>query len=449
MTWLRLPHLVVLIAVMACGTAAPAAAQQLATLRVQTVPPLRGIPIAVDGQVLRTDGRGAAELLVEVPIVGNAASLRGVAESLTVRSANVGPRTHVRLGRWYAIGGWRRPLADRYVLHAALDVSYAVTPRFVEPSGRAVDRARVSSVVVRSSYGTLHAFKGTEDLRLRGTRVARVGSTLRAKDIRYGVQRVVVDGANVVNRGRLRFRPRRTRELPMELRFYPATFVVRDALFGFSAGSAIRLRFPDGRVERHELGSDGEVRLASLPRGDYEVEAEAPGVFSKTPVSLSRPQEIELKVLSYLDLAVAVLVLLAVAGLLLLAGRPNRVPIRMRLLSHGRPISLRGKRSAKPSPVVHWTFLSSGRPVRLVDFFDEDDKAALIDRERAVQSSDVAPAQHGAPDSSDPAPAHHWTLLSNGRPVQIVDFLDTDYKAAPGNGERVAHSSNPTPSRRP
>jgi len=392
------PLQVLLLAVTLAGAICPtAAAAQLATLRVQTVPALEGIPIAVDGRILRTDERGAAELLAEVPVVGDTASLRGVVRSLTVLGAKVGPGVRADLGRWYAIGGWRRPVADRYVLHAALDVSYTVTPRFVESSGRQVDRGRVSSVVVRSSDGTLHAFKGSQDLRLHGTRVARIGSHLRAKDIQYSLQRVIVDGANVVNRGELRFRPRRARELTMRLRFYPARFVVRDAFFGFSTGSAIRLRFPDGRVERHELGRGGEVRLPSLPRGNYEVEVEAPGVLSKTPVSLSRGQQVELKVVSYLDLAIAALAILAVSVLLPLAARPDRLRVRIRRRARGRPLGPSRRRAPKQSPVVRWVSFDDGPPVKLVDFFDQGDEAAFSDYESAADPPDRTPAEAQRP----------------------------------------------------
>jgi hypothetical protein len=390
----RLLRVLLLAVALACVVCSTAAAAQLATLRVQTVPALKGIPIAVDGRVLRTDERGAAELLAEVPVVGNTASLRRTLGSVTVLGANIGPGVHAELGRWYAIGGWRRPLADRYVLHAALDVSYTVTPRFVEPSGREIDRARVSSVVVKSSDGTLHTFKGSEDLRLHGTRVARIGSQLRANDIQYSLQRVTVDGANVVNRGELRFRPRRTRELTMRLRFYPARFMVRDAFFGFSTGSAIRLRFPDGRVERHELNPDGEVNLPSLPRGDYEVEVEGPGVLSKTPVSLSRGQQVELKVVSYLDLAIAALAILAVSVILPLAGRPGRLRVRVPRLASRRPHDLRRRRAPTQTPVVRWVSLDDGPPVKLVDFFEEGDEAAFSDWEPAADSP--APAPEGA-----------------------------------------------------
>ena len=397
MTRARLLHILLLAVTLACAVWPATAAAHLATLRVQTVPALGGIPIAVDGRVLRTDEHGAAELLADVPDVGNTASLRGVVGSIMVLGADVAPGVRADLGRWYAIGGWRQPLADRYTLHAALDVSYTVAPTFVESNGRPVDRARVSSVVVRSSDGTLQAFKGNEDLRLHGTRVVRIGSQLRAKDIQYSLQRVIVDGANVVNRGELRFRPRRARELTVRLRFYPARFVVRDAFFGFSTGSAIRLRFPDGRVERHELNPGGEVNVPSLPRGDYEVEVEAPGVLSKTPVSLSRGQEVELKVVSYLDLAIAALAILAISVLLPLAARPERLRIRVPRLGRRHPPGLRPRRAPSQTPVVRWVSLDDGPPVKLVDFVDQGDEAAFSDDQPAADPPDRTPAEAQRP----------------------------------------------------
>ena len=393
----RLRRVLLLAVALTCAVCPTAAAAQLATLRVQTVPAVRGVPIAVDGRVLRTNERGTAELLAEVPVARETALLREVVGSLTVLGTNIGPGVRAELGRWYAIGGWRRPLADRYVVHAALDVSYTVTPTFVEPSGREVDRSRVSSVVVKSSDGTLHTFKGSEDLRLHGTRVTRIGSHLGANDIQYSLQRVMVDGANVVNRGELRFRPRRARELTMRLRFYPAKFVVRDAFFGFSTGSAIRLRFPDGRVERHELNPDGEVNLPSLPRGDYEVEVEAPGVLSKTPVSLSRGQEVELKVVSYIDLAIAAVAILALSILLPLAARPDLLRVRDRLQARGRPDGLPRGQAATQRPVVHWISVDDGPPVKLVDFFEVGDEDAFSDWEPDADSADRSPARAQRP----------------------------------------------------
>jgi phospholipase C len=324
---------------LAGGWGAPAAQARAATLEVKTVPATAGVRIEANGQVLSTDRSGVARLAVDVPVAAGKASLHDVVDSVKVLETEVGRRAYARLGRWYAFGGWRRPAAGAYVLHAALDLSYAVRPKYVDPEGGTVDPERVAAVEVRSSYGTRHVFDGTEDLRLLGTRVARIGSRLRPRPIQYSVDRVVVDGANVVNRGQLRFHPDRARELAIGVRFYPATIVVRDALFGFAIGSAVRLRRPDGTVARYELNRDGEARLPALPRGSYEVEADALGVLSQTPIALSRRQRVELRVVSYLDLAIVLLGLSAIAALLV-RGRQRPAPGASVTLPGGRAMRI-------------------------------------------------------------------------------------------------------------
>jgi hypothetical protein len=106
-------------------------------------------------------------------------------------------------------------------------------------------------------------------------------------------------------------------------------FQTKDAFFGFPVGSAIRLRFPTGRVERHELDENGRALLPSLPRSDYEVTVDGPGFSFSRPVRLSRNQEVELEVLSYLDIGLAMFVGLAfVIGLPLIRRPDLRLSIR-------------------------------------------------------------------------------------------------------------------------
>jgi Glycosyl hydrolase family 99 len=100
---------------------------------------------------------------------------------------------------------------------------------------------------------------------------------------------------------------------------------VRDALLGFPIGTAIRLRYPNGEVRREELGPRAELTLASVPRGDYRVSVDALGLSSSRPVALSRDQELDLQVISWLDVMVVLLGLASVALALLFIRRPSRV----------------------------------------------------------------------------------------------------------------------------
>jgi hypothetical protein len=198
---------------------------------------------------------------------------------------------------------------------AALTRTFKVKVRFVDRSGAPVDAALIQSVVVKSITGARYTSPGDKPMVLPGTRVAPFSGELLSKDLEYSVERVIVDGANVVNRAQQRFKPRSDRVLTVKVLFFPAKFTSRDAIFGFHIGSSITLRYPSGAAHRYKLGPDGSVVLPALPRGDYRVTVHGPGFSLTRPVSVSRGQVVDLTVISYLDMAVV----LAAAGTLVLA----------------------------------------------------------------------------------------------------------------------------------
>jgi hypothetical protein len=133
---------------------------------------------------------------------------------------------------------------------------------------------------------------------------------------------VIVDDANVVNRAQQRFEPYRQEEAAIKLLFYSAEFSAHDALFKFAIGKGIKLTFPNGRIERYEFGPDAKLKIDRLPRGEYWVVVEGPGMSFLRPVTLSRNQQVPLEVLSWIDIAFVFGVLFAIAVGLLLVGRP-------------------------------------------------------------------------------------------------------------------------------
>jgi hypothetical protein len=198
---------------------------------------------------------------------------------------------------------------------AALARIFKVKLRFVDRSGAPVDPALVQSVVLKSITGVRYTLSGDKPLVLPGTRVAPFSGELLSKDLEYSLEKVIVDGTNVVNRAQQRFEPRRDRMITVKLLFFRAKFTSRDAIFGFHIGSNIALRYPSGAVRRYKLGPDGAVVLPALPRGDYRVTVHGPGFSFTRPVSVSRRQVVDLKVISYLDMAVVA----AAAGAFVLA----------------------------------------------------------------------------------------------------------------------------------
>jgi hypothetical protein len=170
-----------------------------------------------------------------------------------------------------------------------------------------------------------------------------------------------------VNRNQQSFVPARTQKMRIELLLYPAHFSARDALLDFPLGSRVRLEYPNGRVERHAFGDNAELTLRSLPRGEYVVSVEGPGITFERPVALSREQTVELEVLSYLDIGLSLGVLASIALGLVLVGRPHLVRAP-RGLSIGLPGAVghpvrtaRGRRSSRSRTVEEPLRVARGR----------------------------------------------------------------------------------------
>lgn len=201
--------------------------------------------------------------------------------------------------------------------------------RFVDPRGRLVDPKRIASVTLRSGTGTTRRVTGRDPVWLPAERTVPLEGGLARTSVEWSVQSVMVDGSNVVNRGQQRFVPGEQREVSISVLFFQATFSVRDTLFGFPLGSAIRLRFPDGRVRRYPLANGASLQLSALARGQYEVSVDARGFSFTQPVSLSRDQRVAVRVTSYLDVVVLGGAIGAIVLGLLLVRRPRlRAAIR-------------------------------------------------------------------------------------------------------------------------
>lgn len=310
---------------------APAAAA--ATVTIDTVPRLAGIPILVDNRLYRTNRAG----LVRVNVNG---ALR---DRLDVRDARVGPRTRATFSRWY--GNLDRGGAN---LTAALDLYFLFRWSFVDLKNRAVANDRVTSIALRTSHGRTRKFKQADFGRwqwLQGSRVISTPDGPRRKNLYFTVEKVIVDDANVVNRAQQRFEPYRQKEVAVRLLFYSAEFSAHDALFKFAIGKGIKLTFPNGRVQEYEFGPGAKLKIDRLPRGEYWVVVDGPGMSFLRPVTLSKNQTVPLEVLSWVDIGFVIGVLFAIALGLLFVGRPW-------LLRYARPSTYR----------AHWEAFRSRWP---------------------------------------------------------------------------------------
>jgi len=323
--FLAVPLAAALAAALAApAVAAPARRLQPHTLVVQVVPPMAGVAFTLDGRRFRSGADGVASI---------------TADGVATRHLTVGvpaPRSGLRyeFQRW--TGGYG---GDEFSTSRTVRMGGRVTRlvvgftevclvrwSFVDTQGDPVPSGVVESVVLKDDSGGRYQKPGDGAHWLPASQAVRDNSNrVTARPLDYSVEGVLVNGANAVFRSQQRFRPAPNATWPISLRFYQMQISAHDAVFGFPAGSALQLRSPDGQVER--LGLDEQSRAVSgrLARGDYQLKVQGPGISWWVPVSLSRDQEVELVILSWLDLSVAALLaVLVLVGLPLLGGRLRR-----------------------------------------------------------------------------------------------------------------------------
>jgi len=321
------------LAVLAAIDLAPAAGVARAAvdtsrpIRIITAPAVPHLRLALAGRVYTTGGRGRTTIPVadlrRLPprlLSGGHTRLVHQIRSLPGRR---GDGSRFQIERWYP-----RPHAPGLTLAAALVRHRPIRFSFVSRTGNPVPAALLDSVQIKRIDGAVFNLTGdrlARPLVLRANRVAPLHGALVSKKLVYRIQRVSVDGSNLVNRAQQAFLPSATGSVSVRLLFYAVGFQARDTLFGFPIGSGVRLVHPDGEVRMHRFQGDGEVAIAALPRGSYYVSVDAPGISPSTPVSITRDHTTRIEVLSYLDIAVLVVGFIGLAvGLVLLRRRALR-----------------------------------------------------------------------------------------------------------------------------
>ena len=295
--------LAALVAVCALGAASPPAHAAAVPSVIQTVPESPGMRFVADGIQFEADSSGRA--YPPAALVGSRARIRALDTRVT-------PDVRARFDRWYRGGRT-----------AALNLDYRVTIGFVDLEGSPVDPGVVSRVTLVGSNGGRRSFAGGAPQWLQGNRVVPESGG-RSTAVSYAADSVIVGGSTVVHRAQQRFLPAEDRNVQLRLLLFSARLVVRDALLGFPIGSAVRLEYPSGHVQRHGLTQGADLTIGSLPRGDYRVSVDALGISSSRPVALSGDQRVELRVISWLDIVVVLLALLSLAIGLLYLRRPTR-----------------------------------------------------------------------------------------------------------------------------
>jgi hypothetical protein len=268
------------------------------SLEIATIPTGPNLRFELGGRIYTTDRRGRTRIPV--------AAVRAVSHDLRTNPLllrllpNRRPDgSYFRLERWYT--------RTNPPVYAALDLYRPVRFSLVSRTGRSVPLGLLDSFQMKRIDGEVINLTSSQLRRpvmLQASRVVPLSSKLVSKDLLYRIQRVSVGGTNLVHRAQQSFLPGHTTAVRLRLLFYSVRFEARDTLFGFPIGSGIRLVYPNGRAQVHQFHGHSQVALAALPRGTYHVSVVGPGVSPSSPVSVTRDSRAELKVFSYLDIAV-------------------------------------------------------------------------------------------------------------------------------------------------
>jgi hypothetical protein len=318
-----------------------------AKVAIYTVPPIPGIKFKLNRKIYTSDENGIVELAVDTSGVYSL-------EVLPIDEDNISSNTKLEFARWNdnVFTPQRRvyfPRARR--LEAGFNVNYQMNQKFYDTTGEPVDPARVSSMVIRG-IGNTYTLDGAGPVWLPSNRlIRRVTERLESQEILYYFRDVTIDGANVINRSEQRFHIRPNDTWPIQVLLYSVRFTARDAMFHFPVGKGIELTYPDGHIEKFFFESDSaQITIPSLARGSYSARITgAGGSAPPTPIHLSRDQDVELLMLSYLDIALIIGIPLSIALAFFFIGRPYwlrvmRHPSKYKELvyqNNSRDISLR------------------------------------------------------------------------------------------------------------
>jgi hypothetical protein len=304
-----------------------------AHIKIATVPAVVGLPVMLGTQSVSTGTDGIAEF--DVSRVGNL-SLDPLVNQTT------DPSTRVSFGRWSdSVYVPTRTISIQgdatYTL--GLRTAYKTSVHFVDLAGAAVDPALIGRVRFTSSTGGEVVLTSFGDSWWEaGTAVARTGG-LQPSPTLWRLAEVDMAGTNVVNQGQQAFNPTINGDWTISLLLYDLDIRAEDALTGGTLGGSVDLVYPDASIRRQPVGLDGSAHFTALPRGSYSVKVNASGMTPPTPVALSRSQSASIRVISYLDIGLAIGVgLLIVFGLLML--RYRRLGVLLRV-AHGPAVVAR------------------------------------------------------------------------------------------------------------
>lgn len=287
-------------------------------IKIYVIPAMEGIQFALNERVFKSNADGQAEVTVFYP--GN----------YPIRLLNDRFETaqyYAEFKRWEP-GVYNREhefsFPDNSYLVIGFEQFFPVELVFEDLYGQKVDPGRISSVSLRNSQGEIQEIQIGQPLFLKKNRIVQRLKGLDEVDLLYTVQRVMVDGYNVVNQGSQRFKVVPGEPWHIRVLLYTVKFIAREVYIDTQVGEGVELKYSDGRIVRAPFGEDHQAVFQNLARGFYEARVYgARGLSVFTPIAVSRDQEVELIVYSYTTLLMIVFIPAVMAVILVFIGRPG------------------------------------------------------------------------------------------------------------------------------
>lgn len=299
------------------GTATMSLEIKPAVVLVQTIPAIEGVAFKMDGREFLTNPAGLASIEISRP---------GRYRLYVLAEEYENPNQKVEFGRWSEeIFEPYRDIQVPYtdVIQVGLNVYHYLGQHFVDLDGEPVDTQRISEFSVRSLQGDAFTWTDQQFRWIPASRVARRITGLEVTPLYYSVTSVMIDGSNVVNQSQQRFYSSPGGVWEISLILYSLQVNAQDGFFGFPVGKAITMEYPDGKVVEFPLDDSGKVSIPLLARGTYYIQVTGvSGMSNRIPVALSRNQDVSIKIITALDMAVAGGLALLLALGLLVYGRP-------------------------------------------------------------------------------------------------------------------------------
>jgi hypothetical protein len=329
-TALRLYAALAVAAVISFSFPSPASARerllaQPLVLTVQTVPPVAGVVLTLDGShsfVSQANG----VLVASVYTRGD--------HTLVVALPQDDDRTRYTFVRWSdeSFQPVRQiRMHENHTLIVGLQVAYRTQVVFSDPAGKPLEATRVSNVilsgpdaeVVKLDYPYppmwLHTALPAKHMGDNGLHVATVP---------YSISSIDYDGLNVASTGQERYLPAAGGTWVVHLRLYRLTLHAKDALFGTSLSRSVTLTSPSGQNQLLRLDGSGQASVV-VGRGNYTARVHAAGISPLIPIALSRSQTADISVITPIDLVVLGFASLALVVILFALGRGRQRLLRV------------------------------------------------------------------------------------------------------------------------